>query len=188
MKEIVALFLVKNMKLLNKIKSYYHSYLCDVCLPRAITNKRRIKILKKVGAVILGPVRTMKGLECRMGDGQLVINKGVSLGPGVLLDARMGLEIGESSVIAYQAIIWSLNHDYNDIHFTAKGAKTTIGKYTWICSRSIILPGINVGDYAIVASGAIVTKDVPPYAIVAGIPARIIGYREKRDYEYGYKE
>ena len=62
-----------------------------------------------------------------------------------------------------------------------------IGKYAWVCSRSIILPGITVGEYAVVASGAIVTKDVPPYAIVAGIPAKVVGYREKKKYEYGYK-
>jgi len=175
------------MKLLKKIKNYYLTYLSEISLPRAITNKRRLKILKRIGATIEVPVRTMKGLEVRGGE-QLVVRKGVSIGPEVLLDARMGLEIGESTVIAYQSIIWSLNHDYNDIHFKAKGAQTTIGKYAWVCSRSIILPGITVGDYAVVASGAIVTKDVPPYAVVAGIPAKIVGYREKKEYSYGYKE
>lgn len=62
----------------------------------------------------------------------------------------------------------------------------TIGAYSWICSRAIVLPGVNIGEGAVVASGAVVTKSVPPYAIVAGIPAKIIGYREKKDWEYGY--
>ena len=116
----------------------------------------------------------------------LVIEDGVYIGPKCLLDARRGLTIKKNAVIAYEAIIWTLNHDYNDIHFCGKGESTIIGEYAWICSRSIILPGVKVGKCAIVASGAVVTKDVPPYAIVGGIPARIIGQREQNDYSYGY--
>ena len=62
-----------------------------------------------------------------------------------------------------------------------------IDDYAWICCRSVILPGIKIGKGAIVASGAVVTKDVPPYAIVGGIPAKVIGWREKKNYDYGYK-
>ena len=117
----------------------------------------------------------------------LIIEDGVYIGPKCLLDARRGLTIHRNAVIAYEAIIWSLNHDYNDIHFKGKGAPTEIGEYAWICSRSIILPGIIIGKGAIVASGAIVTKDVPDFAIVGGVPAKIIGYREEKDYQYGYQ-
>lgn len=65
-------------------------------------------------------------------------------------------------------------------------SSVAIGDYAWICCRSIILPGITIGEGAVVASGAIVTKDVPPYTIVGGTPAKIIGYREKKAYSYGY--
>lgn len=117
----------------------------------------------------------------------LVIEDCVNIGPKCLLDARCGLTIHRNAVIAYEAIIWTLNHDYNDLHFCAKGAPTEIGAYAWICSRSIILPGIKIGEGAVVASGAVVTKDVPPYAIVGGVPAKIIGYRERKEYNYGYQ-
>lgn len=117
---------------------------------------------------------------------KLTIEDGVSIGPKVLLDARCGLTIRRNAVIAYDAVIWTLNHDYNDVHFCGKGAPVEIGAFSWICSRSMILPGVRIGEGAIVASGAIVTKDVEPYAIVAGIPARTIGHREKKDYDYGY--
>ncbi len=116
----------------------------------------------------------------------LTLKDGVCIGPGSLLDARKGLTIEENAVIAYQAIIWTFNHDYNDINFCGKGAPVTIGAYSWICSRSIILPGVTIGEGCVVASGAIVTKDVPPYSIVAGIPAKVIGKREKKDWKYGY--
>lgn len=118
---------------------------------------------------------------------KLIVEDGVSIGPKVLLDARCGITIHANAVIAFEAIIWSLNHDYNDIHFCGKGAPVEIGANAWICSRSMILPGIKIGEGAIVASGAIVTKDVEPWTVVAGIPAKIIGKREKKKYEYGYK-
>lgn len=111
----------------------------------------------------------------------------MSIGPKVLLDARCGLTIRRNAVIAYDAIVWTLNHDYNDVHFCGKGAPVEIGAYAWICSRSIILPGIKIGEGAVVASGAIVTKDVAPWTVVAGIPAKVISHREQKEYHYGYR-
>ena len=130
-------------------------------------------------------VRFYQGFHIRNPKG-ISIGEGVSIGPKVLLDGRKGLKIGRSVVIAYEAIIWTLNHDYNDVHFCGKGASVEIDDYAWICSRSMILPGIKIGKGAVVASGAIVTKDVPPYSIVAGIPAKVIGKRMEKAYDYGY--
>ena len=79
-----------------------------------------------------------------------------------------------------------LESDYNDVHFCGKGAPVDIGAFARVCSRSIILPGVTIGEGAIVASGAVVTKDVEPWAIVAGIPAKVIGHRERKNYLYGY--
>ena len=142
--------------------------------------------LRMLGMDIQGKVIFYEGYHIRNPKG-IVIEDGVSIGPKVLLDGRCGLHIGKSAVIGYDAIIWSLNHDYNDLHFCGKGAPVYIGEYAWVCSRSIILPGIKIGKGAVIASGAIVTKDVPPYAIVAGIPAIIIGQREIKQYDYGYR-
>lgn len=115
-----------------------------------------------------------------------MIENGVSIGPKALLDARCGLTIRRNAVIAYEAIIWTLNHDYNDEHFCGKGAPVEIGPYAWVCSRSVILPGVKIGEGTVIASGAIVTKDVEPWTIVGGIPAKVIGKREQKKYDYGY--
>lgn len=143
-------------------------------------------MLKRMGVTFKGDVRIYAGFHIRNPKG-IVLENGVSIGPKVLLDGRMGLTIQEGAVIGYGAIIWTLNHDYNDIHFCGKGAPVTIGKHAWVCSNSIILPGITIGEGAVVASGAIVTHDVPAYSIVGGIPAKVIGQREQKDYNYGYK-
>lgn len=174
------------MSVFKKVKWHFFEMLQDYCLPNAISNKTRIIILKILGVKFIGPVHFRKGIQVRMGNGKLLIHKGVSVGPGVLLDARKGLEIGENAVIAYQAVVWTLNHDYNDVNFKSKGAKVIIGPYAWICSRSIILPGVSIGEGAVVASGAVVTKDVEPYTIVGGVPAKVIGKRERKTYTYGY--
>lgn len=134
----------------------------------------------------LGDARIYDGFHIRNPQ-KITIEDGVSIGPNVLLDGREGLIIKKNATIGYGAIIWSLNHDYNDINFKMIGGSVEIGEYCWICSHSIILPGIKIGKGAVVASNAVVTKDVPPFAVVAGVPAKVIKYREEKNYKYGYR-
>lgn len=161
-------------------------WMTNTIICRFPSRRIRRSWLKLLGMHINGTVMIYEDYHIRNPKG-ITIDDGVSIGPKVLLDGRMGLHIGKSAVIAYEAIIWTLNHDYNDVNFCVKGAPVEIGDYSWICSRSIILPGIKIGKGAVVASGAIVTKDVPDYAIVAGIPAKVVGHREIKEYQYGYK-
>lgn len=96
-----------------------------------------------------------------------------------LLDGRgPGLCIGDNVDIAQEVNIWTMQHDYNSPEYAPKGGITIIEDYVWIASRATLLPGITVGRGAVIASCAVVTKDVPPLAIVAGCPAKIIGYRK----------
>lgn len=180
------------MNIIKSLKSHIHGFIggfrwfmTNSFLPHFPSQTVRNWGLRMMGVKMSRNVKFYSGFSVRNPKG-LTIEDGVNIGPKVLLDARCGLTIHKSAVIAYDAIIWSLNHDYNDIHFCGKGAPVEIGAYAWICSRSIILPGISIGEGAIVASGAIVTKDVKPYEIVGGIPAKHIGTREKNNYCYGY--
>ena len=141
--------------------------------------------LKKIGIHFQGNVRMYAGFHVRDAH-KISIGDGSSIGPKVLLDGRCGLKLGKSVVVGYEAIIWTMNHDYNDVHFCVKGAPVEICDYAWICSRAIIMPGIVIGEGAVVASGAVVTHNVEPYAIVAGIPAKVIGRRKEQKYSYGY--
>lgn len=102
-----------------------------------------------------------------------------------LLDGRGGeLVIGNNVDIAQDVNIWTLEHDYNDSYYKAKGEPVYIDDYVWIASRATILPGVRIGRGAVVAAGAVVTKDVPSMTIVGGVPAKPIG---KRDVDPKYK-
>lgn len=116
--------------------------------------------------------------------GPLVIGSGCNIGFKCHLDCRRGIKIGKNVTIASEVMFWSLHHDYNDLHFGIKGGQVTVGDYCWICSRAIILPGVNIGEGAVVAAGAVVCKDVAPWSIVGGVPAKKIGEREQKNYDY----
>lgn len=180
------IFLIKRLR---SLKSRYQSgwewWYINSFLTNFPSKRFRNYKLRKYGMTFEGDARIYAGFHIRNPRG-IVVGDGVSIGPKVLLDGRMGLEIEEGAVIGYGAIIWTLNHDYNDINFKVKGAPVIIGKHAWICSNSIILPGITVGEGAVVASGAVVTHDVPPYTVVGGIPAKVIGKRKEKKYDYGY--
>lgn len=96
----------------------------------------------------------------------------------VLLDGRGGkLIIGSNVDIAREVNIWTLEHDIDDPGHSTKGADVIIKDYVWISSRATILPGVTIGRGAVIASGAVVTKDVPAMTVVGGVPAKVIGKR-----------
>ena len=184
---------VKRVLLINKFRSIksklkpgWEWWFTNSFLYNFPSKRFRNYMLRKMGMTFEGDARIYAGFHIRNPKG-IVLGKGVSIGPKALLDGRKGLTIEEGAVIGYGAIIWTLNHDYNDIHFCGKGAPVTIGRRAWICSNSIILPGITVGEGAVVASGAVVTHDVEPYTIVGGIPAKVIGKRAEKEYDYLYR-
>ena len=95
-----------------------------------------------------------------------------------MLDGRGGEVIIHDCVdIAQETNIWTLEHDVNDNYHKTKAGDVEIFDHVWIASRVTILPGIKIGRGAVIAACSVVTKDVPEKAIVAGIPAKIIGYR-----------
>jgi maltose O-acetyltransferase len=93
--------------------------------------------------------------------------------------------IGNSVVINDGVTILTGTHDVNDEHLQLQTKPVTIGHYAWICTGAIILPGITVGEGGVVAAGAVVSRDVPAYSVVAGNPAKTV--RENRSQKLDYK-
>ena len=106
---------------------------------------------------------------CRMKIGKnIIINKGTTiLSPGIV-------EIEDNVLIAPEVKITTVNHDLSDRHNLFHFKKVTLRENAWICMGAIICPGVTIGRNAVVAAGAVVTKDVPDNTVVGGNPARVI--------------
>jgi acetyltransferase-like isoleucine patch superfamily enzyme len=109
----------------------------------------------------------------------LVIGDNTSIGHQAILDARCGLTIGKNVNFSTGVWVWTMQHDPQDPYFGNKTGAVVIHDYAWISSRTTILPGVTIGRGAVVAAGAVVTKDIPEYTIVGGIPAKVIGMRNR---------
>ncbi|WP_325437918.1 acyltransferase [Pseudomonas nitroreducens] len=95
------------------------------------------------------------------------------------LDGRTGVEIGNNVNISFQTCILSLHHDHNSPDFVAIGAPVVIKDNAWIGARATLLPGVIIGEGAVVAAGAVVARSVPDYTVVGGVPAKVIGERNR---------
>lgn len=99
---------------------------------------------------------------------------------GCLLDGRkFHVRTGRDVSIGPEAAILTLGHDPQSPEFADRGGDVLIGDRVWIGYRALILPGLKIGEGAVIGAGAVVTKDVEPFAIVAGNPARKIGERNR---------
>ena len=114
---------------------------------------------------------------------ELVIGENVGIAANAFIAMRGKVEIGDNTIFGPNVSIHAENHNFNDLETpirlqgaTRKGVK--IGKDCWIGSKVTILDGVTIGDHVIVAAGAVVTKDVPDYAIVGGVPAKVIKTRK----------
>lgn len=116
----------------------------------------------------------------------ITIGSNVVINKRVLLDGRRGLKLGNNIDIAQEVAIWTEEHDHNENH-TLRGGTVTIGDYCWLCHRSIVLPNVSIAKGCVVACSAVVTHSCDELAVVAGIPARIIGRsRNSCDYKLIY--
>ena len=136
-----------------------------------------------------GGVKIGKGSAIHMGarfydPHNIKIGKDTIVGEEAVLDGRDKLIIGNHVALATGVMIFNSQHEINDEFFSASNAPVIIEDYVFIGPRAIIQPGIKIGKGAIIAAGAVVTKDVPPFAIVGGVPAKIIDERKLKELHY----
>jgi acetyltransferase-like isoleucine patch superfamily enzyme len=137
-------------------------------------------LLRTVGSagknvVIHGPIRITD-------PSRLTIESHVRIGTGCFFFCKGGLSIGENTQISRNVTIYTGNHDmsghavpYDDQY---KLASVRIGKSVWIGMNASVLPGVSIGDGAVIGLGTVVTKDVPPLAVVVGAGQRIVNRRD----------
>ena len=164
-------FIGKRVKIRNhkKIKLKGSATIEDGC---------HINALSKGGITII----ECTGVIRELGE-ELIIGDNVGIAANAFIAMRGKLEIGDNTIFGPGVSIHCENHNFSDLETpirlqgaTRKGVK--IGKDCWIGSKAVILDGVTIGDHVIVAAGAVVTKDVPDYAIVGGVPAKVIKTRK----------
>lgn len=164
------------------------AFLYNHLVGRVPSRRLRMLALK----VWLGALGKGTGVQtgCRFLNGRRVF-----LGPnnvinfGCLFDGRVfAVRTGANVSIGPEASILSMGHDPQSPGFDNEGGEVVIGDRAWIAYRAVILPGVTIGEGAVVGAGAVVTRDVPPYAIVAGNPAKVVGERSRDlTYELDYR-
>jgi acetyltransferase-like isoleucine patch superfamily enzyme len=141
--------------------------------------------LATAGAKIGEDVILMPGVEV-FSPWRLVVGSHTNIGRHAHLDARGDLTIGDNVNISDEVAVWTAEHDIQSEDFVISRGPVIVGDRAWLCFRSIVLPGVRLGEGCVVASGAVVTKDVPPFSVVGGVPAKVIGSRNKYlKYELG---
>lgn len=120
-------------------------------------------------------------------DGELALAEQVSLSPGVHLGADNGrIEIGRCSAIGPGTVIRAANHRFSrrDVPIMRQGhapGTVIIEEDVWIGANCVITPDVRIGRGAVVGAGAVVTRDVAPFSIVGGVPAKVIGRRGREE-------
>lgn len=125
----------------------------------------------------LDTVRILTPFICDFGN-RVKFGENVFINHSAILSASGGIEFQDGVMVAPGVRIATINHDMNERHTIYTYGKVTIKKNVWIGMNVTICPGVVIGKYAVVAAGAVVTKDVPDYAVVGGVPAKIMRFQE----------
>lgn len=146
-----------------------------------IFNKFKSYLMRKRGATIGDRVKLLSGIWIDRFS-ELEINDDASLAKDITMVAAGGIQIGERTMIGYGTIILTANHRIPTNRGPMRFSGTELNKVTieddvWIGARVVLLPGITVGEGSIVGAGAVVNKDVQPFSIVGGVPAKVIRMR-----------
>ena len=108
------------------------------------------------------------------------INRGCEF-YGSMLAGNAKITIGDHSALGPRVRVLSATHNYHQLTLPDEAASVTLGHHVWIGAGATILPGVTIGDGAVVAAGSVVTRDVAPFSIVTGNPARFLKIRELDD-------
>lgn len=167
-----------NMNLRN-YASEFRLYLCNEWINRIPSHSVRQYFYRKVMGFSIGKHSSIF-MDCTFDSARgITIGDYSVINSRCRLDTRGSITIGKNVSISQEVIILTADHDINSPDFTGRNRAVVIDDYVWIGTRAMILPGINIGKGAIVAAGAIVTKNVEPFTLVAGVPAKFVKRRQE---------
>lgn len=175
------------------MKNLLHPFLVvsyELCL-RVLFSLPRYRLINKIKALFLSFNGAKIGKRTVFYPGvwiapgrNLIVGDDVDFALGVLITTGGGVTIGDRALIGYRAQIISANHVIpgTELPIFDSGhdkKPVVIEQDSWVGANSIVLPGVTIGEGAVIAAGSVVTRDVAPFSIVGGNPAKLIKMREK---------
>lgn len=139
-----------------------------------------VQYLEELFGRKLDDVRILTPFICDFGN-RVTFGKDVFINHSAILSASGGIEFEDGCMAAPGLRIATINHDMNERHTIYTYGKVTVKQNAWIGMNVTICPGVTIGKYAVVGAGAVVTKDVPDYAVVAGVPTKVIKILDPND-------
>ena len=147
--------------------------LCAIANAKMPDDESYVSDLEELFGRKLDDVRILTPFICDFGN-RVKFGKNVFINHSAILSASGGIEFGDGVCIAPGLRIATINHDFNNRHTKYTYGKVSIKKNAWLGMNVTVCPGVTIGEYAVVAAGAVVTKDVPDFAVVGGVPAKVI--------------
>jgi acetyltransferase-like isoleucine patch superfamily enzyme len=136
------------------------------------------------GAVTIGDdVRILRGVTISTTpEGKIQIGNRVHIGEGSVIYSGVGIRIGDNVIIGPQNIIVDLDHRFQNLDLPINqqgmnGKEISIEEDVWIASQCVIIKGVAIGKGSVIAAGSVVNKNIPPYSVAAGVPAKVIKKR-----------
>ena len=150
--------------------------LINLTVFRVMPNAIRIAVLRIFGAnigkrcLIYASAKIYVPWNLKIGDA-------VCIGPRVELYDKGEISIGSGVIVSQDAWLCTASHDISDSRMGLKLKSITIGNDVWIAAKASVLPGVKIGDGAVVGACAVVSKDVPSWSVMVGNPAVVVGSR-----------
>ncbi len=158
--------------------SEFRLYLCNHWVSNIPSHTIRLWYYRKVMGFKIGKGSTIF-MGCKFDcAGGFIMGENSVINENCRLDSRGKLEICRNVIISSDVQLITMDHDTDIMGKEKFLKKIQIEDYAWISTRAIILPGVLIGSGAVVAAGAVVTKDVPPLTVVAGVPAKFLRLKE----------
>ncbi|SDS44357.1 maltose O-acetyltransferase [Pseudomonas cedrina] len=152
-------------------------------LARLLKADSRQRALRRQGAT-LGSLVMINAVEFEGAVARFSVGTGTFIGKRTFIQLHAPVKIGTHVAINEGVRILTGTHDLDDPAWRLKVAAVVIGDYAWIATDAMILPGVTIGEGAVVGAGSVVGRDVQPYTVVAGNPARVIRSRAMRAFTY----
>ena len=148
-------------------------------LPRAVGSGWKCFLLRCFGAKI-GTGAVVYASAIISAPWRLEMGDGACIADGVIIENAERVIIGKQALLSQRVSLYTASHDIAAADFPRVAAPIIIGDYAWVAAEALIMKGVTIGEGAVVGARAAVFKDVPPWTVVGGNPARFIKNREIR--------